>query len=97
MQKLHPDLDAVLTQLGATEIEKVALVSYLVNAFQQASAVVNGIESNIVGLEQQKVSLASQKISAEANAQRMSTMLGKFTIIEEETPPEDPQPEEPTE
>lgn len=97
MQKLHPDLDAVLTQLGATEIEKLSLVSYLVNAYQQASAVVSGIESNIIGLEQQKIDMASQKISAESNAQRMATMLGKFTIAEEEQPPEEPLPEEPTE
>lgn len=73
MRKLDPALDAVLTQLGATDDVKAALVGFLVN---QASSVTG----QIAGLRANALNASSQADELETQAQRLTGMLSALTV-----------------
>ncbi len=72
MRKLDPALDAVLTQLGATDDVKATLVGFLVN---QASSVTG----QIVGLRSNADSLTRQADELEPQAAALADMLDRLT------------------
>lgn len=78
MRVLDTELDALLTSKGATDLEKQMLLGFLFN--QQASALgrVNGLKSSAEDLNRQQA-------EAQAEADRVTTMLDKFTdeVVEE--------------
>lgn len=78
MKILDPDFDKFLTTKGVTDIEKKIMLGFLLN--QQASAIgrVNGLQSAAADLNRQQA-------EAQAEADRVTAMLDKFTdeVVEE--------------
>ena len=72
MRKLDTKLDAVLTNLGATDDVKALLVGFLVN---QASS----ITGQIAGLRSNAESLNRQADELEARAAELADMLDRLT------------------
>lgn len=69
---LSPELDTLLTSIGATELEKQTLLGFLLN--QQASAL-----GRVSGLASSSADLNRQQAEAQAEVDRVTTMLDKFT------------------
>jgi hypothetical protein len=73
LRALHPDIIAALDDKGATDIEKAALLTFMLN--QQASAI-----GRIDGLATAIDDMVRQQDEAEAEAARLTAMLDKFTV-----------------
>lgn len=73
--KLDPKLDAVLTELGATDDEKSMLLGFLANTLASAVGQVDGYKNNVMNLERQQA-------EAQANADAISAMVNKFTALD---------------
>lgn len=72
MRVLDPQLNTVLDALGATAEDKGALVAFLENQASSAAGRVAGLDSSIEDLQR-------QRSEAQFEADRLATMLDKFT------------------
>jgi hypothetical protein len=73
MRKINPELDTVLTNLGANEAVKAMLLGFLEN---QSSSV----QGQIVGLRANALNATSQADALEPEAARLSGMLAALTV-----------------
>ena len=73
MRKINPELDTVLTNLGANEAVKAMLLGFLEN---QSSSV----QGQIVGLRANALNATSQADALEPEAARLGGMLAALTV-----------------
>jgi hypothetical protein len=73
--KLHPSLDAVLTELGATDTEKMTLLGFLANTLSSAVGQVDGYKNSAANY-------VRQQEEAQMSADAIAKMVSKFTIAD---------------
>ena len=83
MRKIHPDLDVVLTELGATAEVKAMLVGFLVNEASSIAGQIAGLRSNAENATRQADELEPQ-------AWALADMLDRLTDEVVEPPAEEP-------